>query len=132
MFSNKKMIKFPSEWKDTCMHNAIIKVHGNVRKFSPDKWNAARNKSGLVSVDKPYKGVYEFIHLMVCRNIYNSIKKLITQQTKEKSIYTLDTIDSSEVADIASLEDFMLVDDKITIEWLEKRLGHKLEGEEDE
>jgi hypothetical protein len=26
----------------------------------------------------------------------------------------------------------MLVDDKITIEWLEKRLGHKLEGEEDE
>ena len=132
IYSNKKMIKFPSEWKDLCEHNAIVKVHGNIRKFSPKKWNEARNKYGLVDADKPYKGIYEFIHLMVSRNIYNTIKKLITTQTREKGSCSAKTLESFDVADITALDDFRIIEDKINIEWLDKRLGFATKGEDDE
>lgn len=129
IYSNKKMARFPSDWKDTCEYNALVKVVANVRKFSPDKWNDARNKAGLESVERPYKGVYEFIHLIAVRNIYNTINKHITNQKREKSMYKQNDMD---LADISSFEDYKSVEDKINVEWIEKRLGFKLEGDNDE
>lgn len=131
IYSNKKMGKFPIDWKDTCEHNALVKVVGNIHKFSPVKWNDARNKSGLASVERPYKGVYEFIHLVAIRNIYNTINKLITNQKREKSM-SAGRHDELDLADIASFDDFNVVDAKINVEWIEKRLGFKFEGDNDE
>lgn len=130
--SNEKMVKFTSDWKEACEFNALVKVEANIRKFSPEKWDVARKAKKHSKVDSYDKGIYEYIHLIAKRNIYNTIRDLTIAHEKGKSLSSLNSNDYDMIVDIHALDDFFQIEENINIELLEKRVGFTTEREEDE
>lgn len=129
--ANKKMVKFTLDWKELCEYNALIKVSANVRKFSTVKWDEARESKKQSKVDSYDKGIYEYIHLIAVRNIYNTVRDLTIAHEKNKKMRPNGS-DDFDVVDIHALEDFFEVENQINVEWLEKRVGFQTERDEDE
>ena len=127
--SNKKMVKFTSDWKEACEFNAIVKVEANVRKFSPLKWDEARKAKKHSKVESYDKGIYEYVHLIAMRNIYNTIRDLTKSSAKAKGV--ISTIADIDMADLNSMDDFIDAEEQINYDLLEKRVGFTTEGEED-
>lgn len=131
--SNKKMVKFTSDWKDTCEFNALLKLANNCRKFDISRFKECQASEEYKKYKKLWsleKAIYEYYHLMAVRNIYNSIRDLTKEHDTRKSLFT----GSSEIdiADTNAIIDFFNMEDRVDAEWLEKRVGFTVEEENDD
>lgn len=112
----KRMCRVPEEVKEGAKFFARVKLHANIRKFSPAKWHSARESKGHKPLPDNNKGIYEF----VCLIVRNNIIKTITDTTKRSSIgYNVPIFDLASTSDIM---DIAMIDFSITKHWLDTKL----------
>lgn len=117
LLNTKGMATVHENVKEEAKFNARIKLHANIRKFSPTRWHQARADRGQKPLQDHNKGVYEF----VCLVSRNSILNTLTATTRKAATHR--KVEMFDLADPYSKVDTEAVDLEITKYWLDRKLA---------